>query len=486
MEMTRATTVLFSFALFAASFIGIAVWAARRTHNAMDFLIGSRRVGAWLTGLSYSVNAVNASMVIAFSAIAFSWGLAALWVWAAAVFGYLLNGFYIAPRLRLLSVSQGSVTVMQVLTADAGDRMQRLIVRSASFIVLTLLLLQTSAQLHAATTAMVERFDVGPGAAVAMATGLLALCTLAGGYWFAVMCDTVTAIALLLLALFLPLPAMLAAGGWEELRIGFAALGPEMSDLFHGRAGVVAIALAVGIFGIGLGTLGQPHAAVRFMAARDEGTLRRARWIAIAWIAIVSAAVMLCGWSAKVLYAGLANPEQAMFALATRVLPPAAGAWITLALLATIVGSLASQFLVVASSLTVDLKRPTSPLSLPWLRTALVAIAVVAAYIARFAPVDLLEYTLFSFTALGASFGALLLVRMSGKRVRPGSMLGAMWAGFSLTILFHLLPDSPGDFLERVLPFVAALGIALSGGERRRNPDRADRGQETVHDRVPI
>jgi sodium/proline symporter len=52
--------------------------------------------------------------------------------------------------------------------------------------------------------------------------------------------------------------------------------------------------------------------------------------------------------------------------------------------------------------------------------------------------------------------------------------------------VFHLLPDSPGDFLERVLPFIAALGIALTGGERRRNPDRADRSQETMHDRVPI
>ena len=80
----------------------------------------------------------------------------------------------------------------------------------------------------------------------------------------------------------------------------------------------------------------------------------------------------------------------------------------------------------------------------------------------------------------------LTLVRLSGKRVRPGATLGAMWSGFFLSLLFHLLPDSPGDFLERVLPFVTSLGIALTGGERRRNPDRADRSQETVHDRIPI
>jgi hypothetical protein len=48
------------------------------------------------------------------------------------------------------------------------------------------------------------------------------------------------------------------------------------------------------------------------------------------------------------------------------------------------------------------------------------------------------------------------------------------------------MPDTPGDLLERTLPIVAAMGIALSGGERRRNPDRADRGDKTVHDHLPI
>jgi Na+/proline symporter len=117
---------------------------------------------------------------------------------------------------------------------------------------------------------------------------------------------------------------------------------------------------------------------------------------------------------------------------------------------------------------------------------AVAGFAIAAASFALYAPANFLEHTFFSLTALGAAFGPLVLVRLSGKRIRPGSTLGAMWAGFILTTLFHLLPDSPGDFLERVLPYVAALGIALSGGERRRNPDRADRAQETVHDRVPI
>jgi sodium/proline symporter len=106
--------------------------------------------------------------------------------------------------------------------------------------------------------------------------------------------------------------------------------------------------------------------------------------------------------------------------------------------------------------------------------------------VALYVPGTILDQAALAFTAMGSSFGPLLLVRLTGKRIRAGSTLGAMWAGFILTLVFHVLPDSPGDFLERVFPFIAALGIALTGGERRHNPDRADRAQETVHDRVPI
>src|SRR4030095_15468983 len=147
-------------------------------------------------------------------------------------------------------------------------------------------------------------------------------------------------------------------------------------------------------------------------------------------------AVVVCGWCARVLYSGLEHPEQSLAVIASRLLPPWLAPRIVVGLAAAVISAIASQLLVIASALGVDLRRPTSPPSLQWLR--------------------------------GVFLGPVLLVRLSGKRIRPGSTLGAMWAGFMLSLVFHLLPDSPGDFLERVLPFIAALGIALTGGERRQ------------------
>lgn len=484
--MTRSTAALLVLICWGAGLLALALWAARRTHNANDFFLGSRRLGVWFVALSHTANASPVWLLLAISGAAFVWGLSAIWIWIAVICGYVLNGFYIAPRLRLLSAAQGSITVVQVLSADAGDRMQPLIVRSAALILSIAMLLEIGAILQVTSTAFADGFGFDMTTSSISAILAVVVFTLVGGLWATSAGDIVQVIIVLVVSLFMPLLALVAADGLEQLQIGFAALGPAATDWFGGRAGVVAIAFVVGVSGFGFDILGQPHALIRFMAARDEATLRTARWISVLLIALLLGALMVCGWCASVLYAGLGKPEQALFAIGERILPGWMSAIITTALLCTMLTSIGSRLLIVAANLSADIKRATSPLSYAWARVVLVLFAILALCFSLYASSSLLNQTLFAFSALGATFGPLLLVRLTGKRVRPGSTLGAMWAGFILTWLFHVLPDAPGDFLERVLPFVAALGIALTGGERRRNPDRADRSQETVHDRVPI
>ena len=483
--MTRSATALLTLLALLAALLSIMTWAARRTHNAADFAIANRRLGAWLITLGYAASAVNAWMLMTVAAAAFLWGLSAAWIWAAVVLGCVVNMWFVAPRLRAASIGSGGITVIHLLGVDAGDRLQPLVVRSAVLITTLALLLQVAAILQFAGL-MLADVGLDTGKVLVLSLAVLTASVFAGGLRAASVIDTVQSVVLLAVALFLPLPALIAAGGISELRLAFATIGPDALDWFGGKNGVAAIAFAAGVVGLGLAMCGQPHALVRFMAAKDEATLRIARWAAPAWIAIVLAAVVFCGWCARVLYSGLEHPEQSLAVIASRLLPPWLATLIVVGLAAAVISAIASQLLVIASGLAVDLKRPTAPPSLPWLRGMLLVAAILACVALLYTTSGIVEHAMFAFTALGASLGPLLLVRLSGKRIRPGSTLGAMWAGFLLSLIFHLLPDSPGDFLERVLPFIAALGIALTGGERRRNPDRADRSEETMHDRVPI
>jgi sodium/proline symporter len=484
--MTGQAAVILSLLLSAALMLSLGAWAARRTHNAADLIIANRRLGVWLTTFGYTGNILNPWMLLTMSAAAFTWGVSALWLWAAALFGAIINLFYIAQRLRSASVGQGAVTALQVLSADAGDRLQPIVVRSAVFIVATTLLLQTTVAVRAAAQVLALDFGFDFTSSITLCIAAVAMCIVMGGLRAAAAIEVAQGVLVFAIALFLLAPAMIALGGWEQLQAAIDALDPVWKDAFGGKRGVVAVAFAAGGFGVGLAMCGQPQALNRFMATRDEATLRRTRWASLAWIAVSLGVVMIGGWAANLLYAGLEHPEQALLALANRLLPPWLAATLVIGVLAALVFSIGSPLLVIASSLAVDLKRSSAPLSAPWTKACVLLAAVAVLGLAVLAPDGLSDHSLFAFTTLGAALGPLILVRLSGKRVRPGSMLGAMWSACVLSLLFHVLPDSPGDFLERVLPFVAALGIALTGGERRRNPDRADRAQETVHDRIPI
>src|SRR5690606_36880851 len=133
---------------------------------------------------------------------------------------------------------------------------------------------------------------------------------------------------------------------------------------------------------------------------------------------------------ASVLYAGLERPELSMFTVADRLLPPLLAAFIVAALIAAILANLGSQLLALASSLGIDTRRVNVPLSLAWTRGAMVIAAVLVVLSTLWAAATVFEHAMFGYAALGASFGPLLLVRLSGKRVRPGAPLAALWSGF--------------------------------------------------------
>ncbi|HEY8538125.1 MAG TPA: hypothetical protein VIL28_04610 [Steroidobacteraceae bacterium] len=483
--MMRGTAILILAIVFVLALVWGAAWGARRTFNASDYLVANRRLNAALAALSYTANAAPAWLLFALVAAAFAWGWSAIWMAAALFAGSILNWFYIAPRLRTMAAGQGSLSVLQVLGADVGERLQPLLLRSSALLVCVALLALIASQFHLFSV-IANDLGFGVTGAIIAAAAAYSLYVAVGGYWAASLADAIAAVALVIVGMLLLVPATIAAGGIEQLQLGFASLGDRAVDPFGGRTGVVAIAFTTGTLGLGLSLCGQPQALSRFIAVRDDATLAMARWLAVGFFAVVLTTMLVCGWCAQVLYAGLEQPELALFALATRILPPAAGAVFASVLAAAVLVAIGGQLLVLAGLVAADLKRASASVSFPAARVATVLAAIVAACVALYGPAVSIENSMLAFTLLGAAFGPLVLVRIAGKRIRPGPALAAIWAGAILTIVFHLLPDSPGDFLERVLPFVAALGIALTGGERRRNPDRADRADETVHDRVPI
>jgi Na+/proline symporter len=400
--MTRVTAALITAVLLAVLLIAGGIWGARRTHNATDYLVASRRLNVWLASLSYTANAMPAWLSFVLVGAAFSWGASAVWLAVALLAGSALNWFYIAPRLRRLAVGHGSVSVVQILGADVGERLQGVLLRSAALIVCIALLLLISAQLHVLAEVSVRDLGLGATATIIFCAAAYALYVAVGGYWAVSLADSVALTVLIGTALVLLIPATLAAGGFEQISAAASALDPAMHDWFGGRSSVVAAAFVIGTLGLGLSLPGQPHALSRFIATRDDAVLATARWWSLVAMTLLLAVLLASGWLAQILYAGIAQPDLALIALATRMLPSGIGVFFAIAVLTAVLASIGGQLLVIAGLVSADLKRLNAPVSLPVAHVATVAAAIVAACMALYAPQGLLDESLFAFTLLGA------------------------------------------------------------------------------------
>jgi sodium/proline symporter len=470
---------------YCALLIAIGAWASRRSHNAADFFIASRRLALMPAAFGAALNIVPPIVLLMIVALAFKWGVAAVWIPVTLLFGLALNYFFVAPRLQLLAVDAGVMSIVQLLTVSSNVRMQSLIARSATFILMVCMTLLVVTHLQLAGL-LLDQFRLAGDEGGLWMVAIVVILTMLGGVWSTSSAALLQAVTLLGIIVFADVAAIRTIGNFQAFMQGAHALSADALDWSAGRPGIILpVTFVLGTLGIGLGSFGQPQVLSHFIARTPNGRDYLSRTLSLLWSVVVLGGALLLGWSAKVLYAGLPGDDLILLSVLRRVFSPTQSLVAMALFVCSLLCSIASYLMVMSSSLRVDLGRQHIPLSSVGSRVLIPLGAVFALLLAYRLPTSMSSY-LFAWNVIGATFGALLLVRLTGKRTRAGSLLGGMWAGCLLTVLFHILPSGPGEFLGRVLPFVAALGIALTGGERRRNPDRADRSDSTVHDHVPI
>jgi len=290
--------------------------------------------------------------------------------------------------------------------------------------------------------------------------------TMLGGFWAVSVTDTLQGLLMVVAAIVLPASALIAVGGFGALTGGLAELGNTGSPIGNGTlGGFTSLFFVLGLFGIGIGYPGQPHVVNRFMALKDEKSLSQGRIIALTWAVLVYSGMLLLGLSARLLFPDLGDAEQVLFRAAGILLPPVIAGVMLAAVLSAIMSTADSQLLVASSAISYDwhLESPRASTGLTGTRTTFVVVLILATILALVWQADIFSRVLFAWSAAGSAFGPILIMRLLGRSVSERSTLIAMVTGFGLTVLISWLPDMPGDFAERILPFVAASTVAYLG-----------------------
>jgi Na+/proline symporter len=427
--MEKTTVVIATLLAYKLLLIGVGFWAKSRNRDAEDFFLGGRGLGPVVAAISYSSSASSAWTLLGVSGIAYVIGISAVWIAAGSFSGMLVAWFWIGPRLMRFSRRHRQITVTDFLAHDSAGAMRRAIVIVTSAIVIFSFTFYVAAQFQGAGNTFASTFDLSMNEAILIGALIIMIYTMLGGFWAVSVTDTIQGLLMAVTAILMPIVAVAGAGGFGGFLDGLRAVStPGQLSWNGGSAGLVAAGFIVGALSIGFGTYGQPHLLVRFMALRDEQALRRARVITIVWYAVVFLSMLFLA----------------------------------------IMSTADSQLLVAASAIDHDLGlgrgRPERSLLISRLTIAfLVLFAVV---VAIWLPERIFSRVLFAWIALGSAFGPTVFLRLGGVRLRPGGVLLSIVTGFGLAVLFYLMPDTPGDVLERLVPFCAALAALVLFGHR--------------------
>ena len=291
------TIVLYNFLLIAVGF-----WAKKRTSNQDDFYLGGRGLGAFVAALSASASSSSAWRLLGVSGAAYVWGLSAFWLLPGVLVGYVVSWTWVAPRLMEISQKTGAVTLPELLFGEFNEKERKILVRLTTIIITCSLIVYVAAQFQGAGTAFSNVLGISQEFSIIIGALVILIYTFVGGFWAVSLTDSIQAILMLIIALFLPLFLLIFIGGFDDLIFSVKAIGTEAEGRLTGvHTGLMGLGFVIGTISIGFGYPGQPFVVNRFMAARDIQAIKRGRIIAILWATIIFGGMILLGLCAKVM-----------------------------------------------------------------------------------------------------------------------------------------------------------------------------------------
>ncbi len=462
--MSATTLTLMTLVLYQLLLLGIGFWAKSRTNTVRDFFLGGRTLGPWVSALSYAASSSSAWVLLGLSGFFYATGPLALWILPGVWLGYTIVWLGIGPALRRAAEQHDLITLTDFLVVGITGKMRRTITTLAGGLILFCFSLYVASQFQGAGRAFAGAFDLPMTVSVLIGAAIVVLYTWVGGFWAVSVTDALQSILMLGAAVLLVVMALAQVGSPQDILSASAANAPTLP-----AAGIATAGFVIGCLGIGIGPVGQPQLLTRLMAIRSNEDIKTGFFIAISWSVIVFSAMAVLGLSARALLPVGTEAENVFFEISNTLLPAALAGMVLAAVLSAIMSTADSLLLAAGSAAAHDLGLAKRFIGKELLISRLVTLGLSAIAIALTLalPASIFSRVLFAWSAMGAAFGPIVLLRAFGRPPSAQGVLISMIVGFVLTIWFYLLPNAPGDVLERVVPFTCALLIAFVMRQKR-------------------
>jgi sodium/proline symporter len=456
---------------------GVGAWTWRLNRTKEDFILGGRKLGAWVIAFSERTAAESAWLILGLSGALYSLGLVEMWTVFGCVLGIIFYWLVIARKLRVLSERYGAITLPEYFFRFCGRYGQS--VRVTSMLIITFFFaFYVAAQFIGAGKMLNATFGIDPGWGMPLAAAVVVVYTMMGGFTAVCYTDVVQAILMLITLVAMPvLGLVLIAAGDLDIGAAMAATG-QTASWTGGKTGWAGAAAVIGGLSWGLGYMGQPHLVTKFMAIKSPDAVRTGRAVAIVWTILAYGGAALVGivgitlvHYAQVPTEGLvgegADPERILPLLANAMFPLWIAGILISGAVAAMMSTADSQLLITTSTIVEDfyskaLKKDIGQRQLV-LMSRLVTIGVgVAAFLLAVASDDLIyDVVSLAWAGLGSSFGPSILLTLHWKRMTGSAVLASMITGAASTAAWKWIPGLDDLISVRFASFFFATLVAV-------------------------
>lgn len=465
--------VIIAFILYLGLMMSIGIYYYKKTNSMDDYIIGNRKLGAWVTAMSAEASDMSGWMMMGVPGAAYLAGFSSAWIAVGLGLGTWANWQFVAARLRKYTeMANNSLTLPDFFQNRYQDTSNLLRIIPAIFIVI-FFVIYTGSGFVSGGKLFSTLFGMDYTTAVLAGAFVVVFYTLTGGFMAVCWTDFIQGIMMFFAIVIVPAVAMYAIGGVQPTITAIDIVNPTFFDPFLNPDGsTITFISFISLMGWGLGYFGQPHILVRFMAISSTSELRRSKYIAVTWYIIAMIAAVLVGMVGKVfLNAPLSGPdvEKVLLIMTQQLFNPFMGGLVMSAVLAAIMSTASSQLLVSASAFSQDfyrsvIRKNASQSELVWVsRGAVLIISAMAISIAMNPDSFILDMVAYAWAGFGAAFGPAVLMSLFWRRTtRNGVLAGVVVGGSTVLIwkqlaLFGLYEIIPGFIFALIAIYVVSL-----------------------------
>lgn len=464
----------FIFYLVLILVVGFITYNINKSHK--DFFLAGRKLNPWVVAFSERASGESAWLLLGLPGAAFASGLMEFWTALGCVTGIIFYWFIIAKALRDETERVGAITLPTFL-ASGFQKGQSTIRVLATFIIIFFFIFYLSAQFNGAGKILNVTFGLDQSTGMIIGAVVIIFYTMMGGFFAVAWTDMVQGIIMIGTLVVIPLVGMAELAemhnGTQPLSELVTNDGHRLLSITGGKTGWAAAAMIISGLSWALGYMGQPHLLTRFMSIRNSNEIKISRRIAIAWVIPAFAGALMIGIIGAGLY------EQGMFDDIEKVLPQLANdllpAWLAgifvSGAIAAMMSTADSQLLVISSSIIEDLFHRTlgwdvsDRALLKGSRWITMLVGLIGFVIALTSDKLIFSMVSYAWAGLGSSFGPLILLKLTWKKVTWQGSIAGLATGFVTTVVWSELSmlDSVISvrFVSWVVAFLAVWLVSL-------------------------